>query len=203
MDPEGASAFDVAGSGSIPRKINEGQKMRQTASKVLRRRCEELLQKVQLPKTFSVETLCDTLATRSGRPILLSPISTSGVMSGAWVPTRFGDVVFFDRSATGVRREQVILHEVAHILFGHEGRELSDMDVASLLLYDMDPAVLKAVVQRGIYSSQEEQEAEMLASMLLEHKVDEAPRSVTDESPAATALRRRVALWLERGTASD
>ncbi len=163
-------------------------------SKDLRRRCEELLRKVQLPEPFSVEALCDAVATSSGRPILLSPISTSGVMSGAWVPTQFGDVIFFDQSATGIRREQVILHEVAHILFGHEGKELSDQDIAGLLLYDMDPAVLRTVVQRGIYSSQEEQEAEMLASMLLAHKVDEAPTSVLDESPAAADLRHRFAL---------
>lgn len=124
-------------------------------------RCRKIVEGLNLPADFSAETFCEHLAAQRGRPIVLLPLpvpTSPELPTGMWYASPTTDYIMFDSQTSAYHREQIILHEAAHILWGHHGPELED----NAIMY-RDPTGLP----RARYSTQQEQEAETLASMLL------------------------------------
>ncbi|MFK0252549.1 hypothetical protein [Streptomyces sp. NPDC090445] len=124
----------------------------------LRKRCEKILGHLDLPHPFSLEGLCGRIAEQRGRPIRLHPLPEEAAQSGVcglWVGTARVDYVFYEEKTTPLHREHIVLHELGHILFGHHSLEGEEHDGRA-------PVVLG----RADYTTRQEQEAEMLASMI-------------------------------------
>ncbi|MCB5181913.1 hypothetical protein [Streptomyces antimicrobicus] len=124
----------------------------------LRRRCEAILGQLDLSHPFSLDALCERVAERRGRPIRLHPLPKEAAESGIcglWVGTATVDYVFYEAQTTPVHREHIVLHELGHILFGHDSVEGQETGGAA-------PVILG----RTNYTTRQEQEAEMLASMI-------------------------------------
>jgi hypothetical protein len=66
-----------------------------------------------------------------------------------------------------LHREHIALHEIGHLLAGHQG-QVGVEDIAGLLLPDLNPALVRAVLKRTCYSSEQEWEAEYFATLVLE-----------------------------------
>lgn len=126
----------------------------------------------QLPllQPFCIGTLCSELSKRRRRPLHLHPIplDTSEVC-GLWIGTDAEDHIFYEQHTARSHQEHIILHEIGHMLFGHR----SDASVASVasgvsdaLFPDLDTRLVRRVLGRTNYSSRQEQEAEMLASLI-------------------------------------
>ncbi|QES47314.1 hypothetical protein DEJ50_05205 [Streptomyces venezuelae] len=132
----------------------------------LRRRCQTILGHLDLTEPFSVDALCARMAEQRGRPILLHPLPREAAESGIcglWVGTDSTDFVFYEAQTSPLHREHIVLHELGHILFGHNA--LADMDPAADLQENPE-AVVPRVLGRTNYTTRQEQEAEMLASMI-------------------------------------
>jgi hypothetical protein len=84
--------------------------------------------------------------------------------SGAWLRTAGGDVILIDREASPLHRDHILAHELAHVLLGHDQ---PDGDATSLILPDLDPAIVHGVLARHCYRDAEEREAELLASLIM------------------------------------
>lgn len=73
-------------------------------------------------------------------------LSESGEVSGFWVRTAPVDVIYVRKDSDPMFREQCILHEVAHILLGHE----ADIVVTEAILKEsfmrMAPAIPKTMI---------------------------------------------------------
>ncbi|MEU8437273.1 hypothetical protein AB0F18_31125 [Streptomyces sp. NPDC029216] len=113
---------------------------------------------MDLTHPFSLDALCTRIAERRGRPIRLHPLPREAAESGVcglWVGTETVDYVFYEAHTTPLHREHIVLHELGHILFGHHSLEGEEND-------GMAPVVLG----RTNYTTRQEQEAEMLASMI-------------------------------------
>lgn len=67
-----------------------------------------------------------------------------------------------------MHQEQIVLHEVGHLLAQHSPAEITDHECVALLMPDLDPEMIRQVMGRTGYTSEEEQEAELLASLVLE-----------------------------------
>ncbi|WP_258025256.1 hypothetical protein [Streptomyces bambusae] len=107
---------------------------------------------------FSLDALCERIAGQRGRPIRLHPLPKEAAESGIcglWVGTASVDYVFYEAQTTPVHREHIVLHELGHILFGHNSLEGEETGGAA-------PVILG----RTNYTTRQEQEAEMLASMI-------------------------------------
>lgn len=155
--------------------------------KQLRRRCEARLRELDLPIPFDVRAFCDALARRRGRPILLRPVASGTDCYGLWVATPAEDIVFYEQETSPLHRDHIILHELCHLLAGHRPAPASTAEIARLLLPDLRPELVHCLLQRSSYSSDDEREAELLASLILERSVgtSPAPAPVLDARTAA------------------
>jgi hypothetical protein len=137
------------------------------------RRCQDLLQGIQLPSPFDVEAFCRDIGARRGRPIrvLSQPTgSDDGGPCGVWVATATEDVIFVEPNVTSLHREHIVLHEVGHMLCEHEPQTALPgalaSDVAVRLMPHLDPALVRRVLGRTSYTTPQEEEAEVFATMV-------------------------------------
>jgi hypothetical protein len=150
------------------------------------------LGELDLPKPLTVEAFRDAVAERRGRPIECRPVAFGTGLSGGWIPGTDRDFVFYERDTTLVHQEQIILHEVSHILCGHRPPRVAAQEVAALLFPDVPASLVQRMLQRAGYSTEEECEAELLASLVLRRTIGGPPRreSRALDSETAGVLRR-------------
>lgn len=132
----------------------------------LHKRCEAILGRLELTHPFSLEGLCERIAEQRGRPIRLHPLPKEAAESGVcglWVGTADVDYVFYEAQTTPLHREHIVLHEIGHILFGHHSLEAPAGDPAGTGGTD---GSVPTVLGRTNYTTRQEREAEMLASMI-------------------------------------
>ncbi|MFI7601249.1 hypothetical protein [Actinoplanes sp. NPDC049681] len=138
--------------------------------RTLRRYCDSIVGDIKLPRPFSAKALCESLAAQSARRIYLHPYQAVGVGDeapcGAWIATSQADHIFFEHRTSKYHQEQIILHEIGHMLCGHR---LQDVDEHVLSSSDLTcPDVIAGALMRTSYTNQQEKEAELVATMLLE-----------------------------------
>lgn len=135
----------------------------------LRRRCRRVIGSLSLPEPFSVQELCARLAEERGRPLRLLPLPTPtvpGTPSGMWLTAEHGDYIFFDEQTSPLHQEHIIVHEIGHVVCDHRSagddqRLYRHIDLA-------DPHSIRQALPRLRYSDEQELEAEMIASLILE-----------------------------------
>jgi len=137
----------------------------------LRQYCSSVIRDIELPRPFSAKALCEELAEQSGRRIYLHPYEAVGVGAdapcGAWIATAQADHIFFEQRTSKYHQEQIILHEIGHVLCGHSMQNISEALLRDGGLLGEHGAVRGALF-RTSYTTQQEKEAELVASMLLE-----------------------------------
>ena len=160
----------------------------------LRRRCAARVRDLPLPDPFDVRELCRLVALRRGRAIRLLPMACgdSGML-GLWVATGSADLILYEESTTPPHQEHIILHELAHVLCDHYSAKVSVEEQMRLLMPDLDPDMVRRVLARTTYLAVEEQEAELIAS-LIRRKAERAAARVP-ESNAVTDQIRRTLDW--------
>lgn len=164
----------------------------------IRKRFRALLDDVGLPKPWNVWEFAKRLAAHRGRPIEFLPFDMPGGAADAmWVAMPNVDIVIYDRQTSGLHLEQIIAHELSHILFGHRGgndlapKNPLDPVLASLLGLDPGTPEPPKILNRQTYSTTEELEAELGATLLWKAaglRMVEPPRSL-DGADAATVDR--------------
>ncbi|KOG66842.1 hypothetical protein ADK76_01060 [Streptomyces griseoflavus] len=135
----------------------------------LRRRCRRVIDGIPLPEPFSAQELCARLAADRDRPLRLMTLPTPtglGMPTGMWLATEEGDYVFYDGRTSPLHQEHIILHEIGHLVCDHrtaveDQRLFRHIDVE-------DPHSIRRALGRTRYSDRQEQEAEMIASLILE-----------------------------------
>ncbi|SFR29789.1 hypothetical protein SAMN04488564_121113 [Lentzea waywayandensis] len=132
------------------------------------RRCERIASTVDLPDPFDVHALFGGIAEQRGRPIELIPLQTRpGAPCGVLAATDRADYVFYTRDTSPLHQQHILLHELGHLLCGHaEGQELSDK-VAAMLTPNLPVELVRRVLGRTTYLWEHEQEAELVASLIV------------------------------------
>lgn len=139
--------------------------------KRIRRESGKLFASLDLPEECDIADLCDRLSERRGRPLRLMPVSVPGSHPcGLWIMTRTVDFIVYEARTSKPHQDHIIAHELAHMVCGHRsgaGTPVGD-DTAQLLFPDLAPELVQKILGRGNYSSVEEREAEVTASLILE-----------------------------------
>lgn len=130
----------------------------------LRKRCAARLRELPMPVPFDVRVLCDRVARRRGRPIRLVPMAGLTGVCGLWLATDEADLICYEAATSPPHQEHIILHELAHVLCDHYPSFMPE--AAASLLPSLDPAMVRRVLARAGYSTEEEREAELLASLI-------------------------------------
>jgi hypothetical protein len=134
--------------------------------RAVRRRCEAVLESVPLPDPFDVDELASVVSALRGRPLTLLPKPSSAGPCGVWLATPSADYVFYEPQTSALHREHIVLHELGHLLRRHEPTAVMDDDLAARLCPDLHADVVRQVLARAAYTAVDEQEAEMIASLL-------------------------------------
>ncbi|MFH8337465.1 hypothetical protein [Streptomyces sp. AM6-12] len=135
----------------------------------LRRRCQAVIDRLDLPHALSVEALCQHLAARRARPLrlhTLPPEAATHGMCGLWLATDTEDHIFYEHRTAPLHQEHIILHEIGHLLFNHRTTALDDEGGWGALLPDLGIRAVQRLRHRTNYATREEQEAELFASLL-------------------------------------
>ena len=134
---------------------------------MLRRSTRSLLRTLDIRPPLSVPEFCRRLAEHRGRPIQLQEFSfdVPGPF-GMWLATGRTDYVFYQRETTPSHQDHIILHEIGHILAGHDGNVAGDL--AEDLLPHLPPDAVRRGLRRDSYDTAHEREAELVATIVME-----------------------------------
>ncbi|UQA96917.1 toxin [Streptomyces halobius] len=155
--------------------------------KHLRRASGEVLARLDLPDGCSIATLMERLSTDRGRPIRLVSLPLGAeTPCGMWLATDTFDVIIVEAETSRLHQDHIIAHELAHMLCNHCDSVGFDMAVMRQLLPSLDPRRVREMLGRTSYSTEEEQEAEIVASLILE-RVTRPPVESVWRVPSADA----------------
>lgn len=116
---------------------------------------------LSLPVPFHLDTFVAQIAAPRGRPIELYGLPLGGGLLGMWVETRDRDLIYHENQTSPLHQEQIILHELGHIVLGHRGMTLP----LTVSLGDFTLADLRALHDAS-YTWEEEYAAETLATLI-------------------------------------
>ncbi|WP_370094360.1 hypothetical protein [Streptacidiphilus sp. MAP12-20] len=108
--------------------------------------------------------------------------SNADLPCGQWFALEDCDLVCYDAHASPLLQEQIKLHELSHLLCGHRG--VIDEAMLRRVLPNLSAGLIQrklrrrpVVMGRTSYNSGDEQEAEMLATLIAERAAAEPPRA--------------------------
>ena len=157
-----------------------------------KRRCAAIARELEIPRPFNLDRFLAGLAGQRRRTIYLNPFASGpGVPCGLWIGTIEADHIFHEEGTTPWHKTHIILHEVAHMLLGHDAGAAVLQKLAGLLVPDVDPAMVRLILGRTAYSTQEERDAEALASLVLEHG-SAVPRPAPAVGPGTAGMMYRL-----------
>lgn len=142
-----------------------------------------------MPVPFDARALCERVAARRGRPIRLVPMDGRAGVCGLWVATDTTDLFFYERVTTPPHQEHIILHELGHLLCDHHHASSTRGPALGpafeQLLPSLDPQMVHRILGRAGYTSEEEREAELLASLIRQRARSHGGGTLTDRLHAA------------------
>ncbi|WP_433662979.1 hypothetical protein ACQPW1_13055 [Nocardia sp. CA-128927] len=125
-----------------------------------------------IPRPWHRGQFLDALSKVRGRPIHLVPLPSDsvaaghGTLSGVWLNCGDSDVIAYDARTTEYHADQIIAHEIGHMLLDHAVAGAGSVG-GRRLLPNIDPAVVGRVLGRTDLQSCQEDEAELFANLLL------------------------------------
>lgn len=160
----------------------------------LRHRCEAQLRGVHIPDPFNIDDFSQQLAHQRGRRLVVHTLPEGlpqDMPCGLWLGTVTEDMLFIESGTTPFHREQIILHELAHMLCGHVGPPAtSHAYAAQSLAPEIDAATVEMMLARTSYTTKQEQEAETLAT-LISSQARRGPTEPPSARPDLAAAVRR------------
>ncbi len=140
----------------------------------MRSPARSLLRKLGLDQPLTFEALCDRIEARTRRRLEFKPWTLPSAITGAWFRSPAADYVFYPTGTAPGHQRHCQLHELAHILLGHEPVS-EDTELVTAAIGLTGPAGTVAhVLYRHSYASTLERAAETLATRLTIHLVEPA-----------------------------
>ncbi|WP_416972985.1 ParH-like protein [Streptomyces sp. 4F14] len=138
------------------------------SDKRLWQRCRKLVDGLDLPTPFDTGAFIARLAKDRARPIELVPVAARPHLPcGLLVTTDHADRILYPADTTPLHQRHIQLHEVAHLLCGHHETSPAAASAVEVLLPHLPPALVQRVLGRTVYTEPQEEEAELVASLIL------------------------------------
>ncbi len=135
----------------------------------IKRRMRSLLDELDYDfSQFTIDDFTRWLVKRRGREIVFNPRVLPTTIFGAWVKGIRKDFVFYEPNTPVVHQAHSQLHEMCHMLCGHPTVEADDAQFLLRHAGGIDLAAFDSLLLRSIHTDENEQEAEMLASLIQE-----------------------------------
>jgi len=119
--------------------LRMGAKMRHAA----------VIRELQVPVPFDLGEFVAGLEHQRNRPIRLRPFSSAPrCPCGLWIGTADADYIYHEAGTTPFHATHIALHELAHMLLGHQHSAAWDQ-LISLLAPDVDQALIRLILGRS------------------------------------------------------
>lgn len=145
-----------------------------------RDRAQDAEAQLALREPVSMRSIQSHLEDHRGRKIVIKPIENTPTdkVCGLWFGLDDLDLILHARAASEVHRQQIILHEFAHMILRHDQEELSH-EYASIFFPDLDPERVVTALKRTDFFDEFEVTAEILADRLASRiRASQKPASV-------------------------
>jgi hypothetical protein len=147
------------------------------------RRCRRIVDGLELPDPFEATVFIAALARTRGRPITLMPLSLPPhTPCGLLVSTDSSDYIVYAADTTYLHQQHILLHEAAHLICGHDATSPAVSPAAQVLAPHLPPGLVQRVLGRAVYAEPQEQEAELVASLILTRAAHLARTATADPS---------------------
>lgn len=140
-----------------------------TSDRQLRRRCENRLRALAPDGPLRIDALIADIVASRPRALSFVPVSLLGKPYGVWLTDGETECIWYERDTTPAHQRHIILHELCHLLCGHQPLDPATFN-GPFLHIDRDR--LRAIMLRSGYTAEQEREAEMLASLISERATD-------------------------------
>ena len=130
------------------------------------RRCRRIDHALDIPTPFDEQQLVQRVARQRGRPIELMPIAArADLPCGLLIAADRADYILYRADTGPLHRRHILVHEIAHLLFDHTAS--APVVLTGALMPLLSPSLVQRVLGRTVYTEPQEQEAELLASLIL------------------------------------
>ncbi len=167
----------------------------------LRARCEAAIRELEIPVPFDERAFCAALAVRRSRPIELFPLSLRGltdreVLYGILIDKFSCDVIVYEHNTSRLHQQQIILHEASHLILGHLHAPIPANTPTTLPTSVVGDGTIRHILWRRNHAEAAEQEAELLASLILERAaIGAAVDAPRDDTSTIGALERLASFY--------
>jgi len=159
----------------------------------VRRRSRALVDALDIPEPFDMDDFCHALGESRRRPLRrVAAELPTGSPSGMWVATPDVDYVFFERRTTALHQRHIVLHELGHLISNHDAPPAMTDAASRMLLPHLDPAMVRRMLGRTYYSAVEEQQAELIGSLIHQRISAWAPEPTWTVDPEAADVVARL-----------
>jgi hypothetical protein len=142
-----------------------------------------LARKLPIPVPWDRDEFIENIARERGRPIRLIATDTSAFTEspcGLWLTRDDDDLIFHEMDTSDYHKDQIVRHEVAHMVLGHGRGRTADQapnrELCRQMFPDIDPATIYSVLGRKDFVADQEHEAEMMAHVLMLTAAEAATR---------------------------
>lgn len=169
--------------------------------------CIDLVDRLPIPRPFTLARFASGLSEQRGRKIELVPARlAASAPCGLLVSTDDVDYVCFACNTSAVHQLHIVLHEVGHLVLGHTSRRITvrsasttpthgvegepsgdPLRVYEALLPHLSPALIRRLLGRTGYRDADERDAELYATL-----AGERINRVIDPSEVPRTSDRRV-----------
>lgn len=151
----------------------------------LRRRCEVRLQRLAPDRPLQLDQFIAAVVAARPRPLSFMAVALQGQPYGLWLTDGKVECIWYERNTTPAHQRHIILHELCHLLCNHQPIDATTIDVP---LPHVDRERLQAIMLRSGYSAEQEREAELLASMIIE-RASAGPDGTNTDARSLRLLR--------------
>ena len=131
-----------------------------------RSRAREAEASLSLSEPVSLASIQAHLERQRNRSIVIKPIEgATNKVCGLWFGLDHMDLILHARAASEVHRQQIILHEFAHMILRHE-QETMSAEYAGTFFPDLDPERVVKALKRTDFLDELEVTAELLADRM-------------------------------------
>ena len=130
-------------------------------------RAQEAFDGLRLGVDVSFESIVSHVEQLRTRRIIIeeSQDLASITTCGLWLSQDDAELVFHRPASSELHRQQIILHELAHMVLRHD-ETLVSVDYAKVLFPDLDGERVRSALARDVFEREDEIVAELLADLL-------------------------------------
>lgn len=158
----------------------------------------DLVRTLPIPIPWDREAFVQGIADMRGRPITLIATETvclAGSLCGLWLAREDDDVILYERGASDFRIDQVVGHQIGHMVLGHHsGARSRARGVRAESAWrrrqpDSAPELLNTVLDSRDYGDEQEHEADLFA-LLLMNAAEGKEHSMIRKTPSRSTTSR-------------